>query len=140
MAYPDQKYYSRPLQLLAQAASFGTSTAGDTVGHDLTDVYAGLPKFIRKSQIKALRVRCTVIPDAGSTALVAHFLNGTDTMGTITLTTATADQFFDVTLTAANTIFAADGQPTIKTTGTSTASGDAQGSYDIWAEIQELFV
>jgi len=139
MAYSDQKFYARPLLQIAQAASFGTSTAGDSTGHDLSDVYTGLPKFVRRSKVNAIRVRCTTIPDAGSTAVVVNFTNGTDILGAVTVTTATAGQFLDCTMTPANSTFAADGQLTVDMTGTSTASGDANGSYDIWAEIQELF-
>lgn len=138
MGYSDQMFYTRPLLLWGQAVSFGTTTASSVTGANATDVAPQIPTFTRRSIVNAMVLRCTVIPDAGSTALVAHFMNGTDTAGTVTLTTATADEELAFTMVAASAVIASGSQPTIKITGTSTASADAQGSYDIWAEVQEL--
>jgi len=136
--YENDMYDARAMVKVACAASFGTTTASSTIGANTTPtVY--LPKFFRRTKISALRMVVTTIPDSGSTALKASFLNGTSTFATVTLTTATAGQVLDGTITAAAAVLAADGQPTIVVTGTSTASADAQGSYDIYFEQQELF-
>jgi len=136
MAYPDQKYYTRQVNLWGQAVDFGTA-GGTTVSS--ADAVKQLPKFFRKTKVNKLRLRCTTIPNAEATALVASFLNGTDTFATVTLTTATADQSLDATVTSANAVFDADSQPTVKITGTATASGDSLGDFDIWAETQEVY-
>lgn len=137
MSYPDQKYMTRPLQFWGQAVDFGLSVA-TTVAR--TDAVAQLPKFIRKSQVNAIRLRCTTIPNAAATALKLSFLNGTDTFGTAVITTATADQVIDVTIDTDYNVFAADGQPTVSISGTATATNDSVGDFDIWAEVQEEFV
>ena len=138
MSYSDAKYDARVWVRAADAASFGTATASATDGANTTPtVY--LPQFDRRTRINALKLIVTTIPDSGSTALVAQFLNGTSTFATVTLTTATAGQVLTGSVTAANAIFAADSQPTITVTGTATASGDAQGAYHIDWEQQELY-
>lgn len=135
--YSDQKYYSRVFVPAGFAVDFGTATA--TVDAS-TDVAATLPKFKRRTQINAVRLRCTTIPNANSTVLLANFVNGTNTFGTAVITTAAADGFVDGVITsAANAIFAADGQPKVNMAGTHTASGVDQGDFDIWFEVQELF-
>ena len=136
MAYSDPKFQIAYERIVLQATSFGTATAASAVGCDLDlSAVAILPKFIRRVEVKAIRVRCTVIPDAGSTAVKLHFLNGTSTFGVVTLTTATAGQWIDGTVTASNAIIAANDQPTCKTTGTATASADAMGTYEITFEL-----
>jgi hypothetical protein len=141
MGYSDQKFHSRPLQLWGQAVSFGTATASATDGILVTDAAPSLPKMIRKTQINSLRLRCSVIPDTGSDVVVATFNVGGAEFGTAVLTTATADQHIDVTITtASNNVIAADGQLIVGVTGTATASADVNGSYDVWAEVQEEFV
>lgn len=139
MSYSDARFDSRTLVSGGFATSFGTATASSATGHDLSDVAATLPKFKRRGKITAWRLRCTTIPDAGSTAVKAHLMNGTTTIGTAVLTTATADQWLDGSVTAANSTFTADTQLTINLTGTATASADANGAYDIWFEVQELY-
>jgi hypothetical protein len=138
MGYSDQKFYSRPLQLWGQAVDFGLSVA-TTVA--VTDAVTQLPKFIRKSQVNAIRLRCTTIPNADATALTVSVLNGTSTMATAVITTATADQHIDATVVTTNdvNVFAADAQPTISITGTATATDDSMGDFDIWAEVQEEY-
>jgi hypothetical protein len=72
---------------------------------------------------------------------VATFNVGGAELGTAVLTTATADQHIDVTITtAANNVIAADAQLLVGITGTATASADVNGSWDVWAEVQEEFV
>lgn len=139
MGYSDQQFYTRRWVLRAPAESFGTSTASSTAGHDLSDVCI-IPNFKRRTAVSAVRLVCTTIPDAGSTALVAHVMNGTDTFGTVVLTTAAVGSENDVTVTtAANGTYAAAGEMTINLTGTSTASGDANGSYDVFVEECEKY-
>ncbi len=137
MSYSDQKYYSRPLLLVADTRSFGTATASGAAGHTLSDVVE-LPKFIRRTQLGTVRLKVRTIPNAASTALTAIFLNGTNTYGTAVLTTATAGQTIDFTVTtSAYSTFTAGAEPTINLVGTSTASGAACGIYDVFIESQE---
>lgn len=140
MSYSDPKYAARSLALVGAAASFGTATASGAAGHTLSDVYTRLPKFKRRTKITAVRFNCTTIPNASSTGLIASLNNGTNVIGTAVLTTATAGQVLDLTITSeANSIVAADTEPTFSLVGTSTASAAACGAYDIWFETQELF-
>ncbi len=139
MGYADQRYYSRALIPWGFAISLSTSTASATDGHDLSDVMAGLPKLQRKTKVTALRLRCTTIADTGSTGLVGHLMNGTTTAATVILTTLTADEWASGTVAASSAVFSADVEPTFSLTGTSTASGDANGSYDIWIESDEEY-
>jgi len=136
MGYSDQKFYSRPCVTLG-SASFGTATASSTAGHDLSAVIY-LPQFLQKTKVNKVQLVCTVIPDSGSTAVRAHFMNGTTTMGTAVLTTATAGQVLITAISSNNTFTASSGM-TINLTGTATASGDANGSYIVAVEAQELF-
>lgn len=138
MAYSDQKFYTRVMSLISAPVSWGTATASATDGHDITDQTPVLPKFFRRTAVGAIRMRCTVIPNAASTAVKAHFLNGTSTFGVVTLTTATAGQILDGTVTSSNGTFTASGQPTVKLTGTATASAAANGSWEVWFETTEL--
>jgi len=138
MSYSDSKYASRSVVRVAEAQSFGTATASSATGANITPVLY-LPKFFRRTKVGGVRMTVTTIPDAGSTALVASFLNGTSTFATVTLTTATLNQVLDGAVTVANATFAADVQPSVVVTGTATASADAQGSYHIDFELQELF-
>lgn len=138
MSYSDAKYDARVWVRVAEAQSFGTATASSATGADTTPTLY-LPTFPRRTRINAVKMTVTTIPDAGSTALVASFKNGTSTFATVTLTTATAGQVLTGSVTAANAIIAAAGQPTLVVTGTATASADAQGSYTIDWEQQELF-
>ena len=138
MSYSDGKFQARVMNLVSPSTSWGTSTASSATGHNTTGVVV-LPKFIRATEVGAIRMRCTVIPDAGSTAVKANFLNGTNTFGVVTLTTATAQAQLDGVMTAANASFAADGQPTVNLVGTATATADASGSWEIWFENKENF-
>ena len=138
MSYSDQKFYARVYAKVQQACSFGTTTASSATGADTTPT-CYLPQFDRRTKLNAVKMTVTVIPDAGSTALKAHFLNGTDTFSVVTLTTATAGQVLTGVMDTSYNTFAADSAPTVKVTGTSTASADAQGAYDIYFEQQELF-
>ena len=136
MGYSDQKFYAQ-MPVVLHSASWGTATAASSTGHDLT-IAAYIPQFTQKTKVNKVQLVCTVIPDAGSTAVKAHFLNGTTTMGTAVLTTATAGQVFITSVTTNNT-FTASSAMSIKLTGTATASADANGSYILAVEAQELF-
>ena len=139
MAYTDQKFYTRQFVNVKPTTSWGTATASGAGGHDLTNVVE-LPKFIRRSAITAVRLKVTTIPNAASTALLATLLNGTSVIGTAVLTTAALAGTVDfVITTAANGTLAADTEPTINLTGTSTASAAAAGAYDTFIEFNELF-
>jgi hypothetical protein len=138
MSYSDAKYAARVFVKVSEEASFGTTTASATDGANISPT-CYLPQFDRRTKINALKMTVTTIPDTGSTALKAHYLNGTDTFAVVTLTTATAGQVLAGTISTSYNTFTADSAPTVKVTGTASASGDAQGSYDIYFEQQELF-
>jgi hypothetical protein len=136
MGYPDQKFYAK-FPVVLHSASWGTATAGNSTGHDLT-ITAYIPQFVQKMKVNKVQLVCTVIPNAASTAVKAHFLNGTTTMGTAVLTTATAGQVFITSVTTNNT-FTASSALSLKLTGTATASAAANGSYILAVEAQEIF-
>jgi hypothetical protein len=134
--YSDQKFYVNvPITLCN--ASWGTATASGALGNVL-DVTAYIPQFMQKTKVNKVQLVCTVIPDATTTVLVASFMNGTDTMGTAVLTTATAEQVFITTISTNNT-FTASSAVSIKLTGTTTDSDTANGSWVLGVEAQELF-
>lgn len=138
--YTDPQFQVEQLIPVALAVSFGTATASAATGINEADCVPNMPKFIQRTQVTGGRLRCTVIPDAGSTGVKASFMNGTATFGTAVLTTATADQFIDVVITtAANAVFAADGQVVVKLNGTATASADVNGTYDVWLVVKTLY-
>jgi hypothetical protein len=137
MSYSDFKSTNRYTLLMKAAGSYGTATAAATNGADVDG--PALPEFTRRTKVNKVKLLVTTAPDNGSTNLVAHFLNGTDTFATVTLTTATAGEVLDGTVTAANAIFDADEAPTTKVTGTATASADANGAYDIIFDVVELY-
>lgn len=137
MAYSDFKSVLRYALPMVMAGSYGTATANSTVGANVSG--PTLPKFFRRCVVTKGQVKVTTAPDDGSTNLKLHFLNGTDTFATVTVTTATANQVLDLTVTSANSTFTASAQPTTKVTGTATASGDANGAYDVIFEVQELY-
>lgn len=140
MSYSNGMFSARPMVMVIPATSFGTATASATDGANRTAV-AVMPSFIRKTNVTGIRLLCTVVPNASSTALVAQFLTGTNTLATVTLTTATAGQWLTATIgTASNGTFTAgQAAPTINITGTATASAAAQGSYSVWFEQTELY-
>lgn len=138
MSYSDGKFQASVPGILSPVNTWGTATASGAVGHDTTAVI-GLPKYFKATKITDIKMRCTVIPNAASTTVKANFLNGTNTFATVTLTTATAGQVLDATMTASNGSFAADAGPTVNLVGTSTASAAASGSWEVFAETQELF-
>lgn len=138
MSYSNQMYDARKQAMVAHAVSFGTTTASSATGANTTPVLY-LPKFERRVQVNKVRMAVTTIPDDGSTALKANFLNGTNTFATVALTTATLGQVLDGTVSTSYNTFTAGVQPTLTVTGTATATADAQGSYHIYFEVQELF-
>jgi len=136
--YTDPSLQASHFAQVQPATSFGTATAASATGCDLTGVGA-LPKFTKRIKVDKVRFKCTVIPDAGSTAVKANLLNGTNTFAVVTLTTATAGQWLDGVVAAANATINADVVPTINTTGTATASADAMGTYEIYFEYKFAF-
>ena len=137
--YSDPQFRVEMLIPCAFAASLGTATASATNGINGADVVP-MPKFVQRSQVKNIRMRCTTGPDTGSTAVKVSFLNGTNTFGTAVITTATVDQWIDATITSVpNSIFADNGEIKVNVTGTATASADANGAFDFWVVVQNLF-
>jgi hypothetical protein len=138
MGYSNPEYQARYEVPLALNTSLGTFTASGS--NALTSVLGGaLPKFIRRTRLNKLRFVCRTIPNASATGLTAIVLNGTTTVGTAVLTTATANQNIDLTITGTTgvNVYSRDTAPTINIVGTATASGGALGAYDLYAEAQE---
>ena len=141
MSYTDGKYYARPLIMVGDDRSFGTATASGAAGFTATDIVY-LPKFPRRTQINYVRFRCRTAPNTGATGLIVRMLNGTTTHGTAVLTTRTAGEVFDLTVTggASNSqIFSSESSPTMNLVGTSTASGGTAGAFDIFFEEREMY-
>jgi hypothetical protein len=136
MPYTDPKFQVNVPGILSPPTSWGTATVSGAIA---TTGIVVLPKFFKAEKFTSINARCTVIPNAASTALVANFLNGTNTFATITLTTATAGQVVSGVVTESNATFAAAGQPTVNLNGTATASAAAQGSWEIFAETKEAY-
>lgn len=140
MSYTDQKYYIRPEILVGDNRSFGTATASGAAGFTLSTL-TELPKFIRRTQLNYVRLKVRTAPNAAATGVIAYFLNGTNTHGTLVLTTATAGQTLDFSTvnSGSYSTFTAGAQPTISLVGTSTASGGTAGAYDIFYEAREMY-
>lgn len=120
---------------VAFAADLGTATASGAISQ--TDLVATLPKFPRKTTLVGGRVRASAAPTAGG-SLTLVVLNGTATAGSATINDVSGDGFASIVpnLTDEANVFGADVQPTIKVAGTSTASGQGLGDYDIWFDVQ----
>jgi hypothetical protein len=143
----------------------GTSTASSTANSNASTFT--LPKLPMKVAIKRIRVRVVTAPASNLTGCKLAFVNGTDTFAIATIATATAGQFVDATAvtygggavlyegTATFTEItglarakelgvnalaevAADVQPTVNVLSTATASGMAQGVYDIWYVLKTV--
>jgi hypothetical protein len=139
MGYSDQKYYSKDFYTAGKAVTFGTATAANSTGCDLTIATFLPPVRNKRMKVVGIKMIPTTAPDSGSTAIKAHFLNGTTTFGVVTLTTSTVGQTLEGVVTDAYSTFtASQAIPTLKMTGTATASADVNGVYDIYFETQEL--
>lgn len=139
MGYSDQKYYDRPLVKVASAIAFGTATAAGTASNSLAaPTTVSLPQFLRRTKVVGLEAIC--ITAAGGTQvgpINLTVLNGTSTVGTIAVQTATVGQVGTGVLTAANATFAANASPTMAMIGTYTASGATSGTWDLYLQQQE---
>lgn len=139
MSYSDQKYFTISQSAVVLNSNAGTSTATAS-GHVVTNTAVmRLPKFIKRSQVNAIRVAIDTACGAGTTGPTLVFLNGTATLGSVAIGTNTAGVSVDATLTAANQIVAAAVQPTVSFVGTATASAStASGSYSVYWEVEPL--
>lgn len=163
MGYSDQKYYSRPMEIMGQSAVLtGTLTASSTANAIAAAAYR-IPKFIKRTKVNAGKF---VVKTAATTgAQVFSLLNGTNTFATATNTsTNAAGTEFTITLTntastavSTQTTTLANGSTVVSTvttttdwsifgtgtgitvavSGTATASGDSFGAHDLWLEVQE---
>lgn len=136
MGYSNPEYQTR--QLVNIGMITGTATASGTNALTGGDLKFTPPKFVRKTKINTVRFESAIATPANWTGLVFKVLNGTSTVGTSTAS-GTAQQVLTPTLTAALCTFAADANPTFEINGTSTASGQSLGTYNIFAEVQELY-
>jgi hypothetical protein len=138
MGYSNPEFLARQLVNFSPNHSLSTATASSATGADRTAPTA-LPAFLRRTKVNKVSFVVRTIPNAASTGLKAVLLNGTSTAATVTLTTATLGQVLTGTVTVANSTFAADAQPTLNVVGTATASGAANGAFDVVFEVQEQF-
>ena len=138
MGYSDQKFYSREENRVLNAIAFGSATGAGTASNSLAAPAATyLPSFYRRTVINKLSTICLTAPNAAATAVTLTILNGTNTAGSVVVTTATAGQVIQGVVTANNT-FTALGEPTMALIGTWTASGGTSGTWDLYFETQEL--
>ncbi len=134
MSYTDPRFQVRPLTMVGVIT--GTATASGTNAVTNASLNMAPPAFVRKTKINTIRVEPGIATPANWTLkLIAK--NGTDAMGTsAALGTGTFGQVFDITCTS-NT-FAAGVAPTFILDGTSTASGQSLGTFNVFMEAQEL--
>jgi hypothetical protein len=137
MGYSDQKFQSRPL--VNAGTITGTATASGTNSPTGTDLNVAPPQFIRKTVINSVNVECAKAVPANFTSLKFILKNGTNTAGSVTVGTGTAGQVFAASLTAGSNTYAAGAGPTFVLDGTSTASGQSLGTFNVFFEVQELF-
>jgi hypothetical protein len=135
MSYSDPKYNTR-VQVPARFSTTTTLTATAS-GHAVTATDAvELPNFIRRTAVT--RVHVKTVTAGVTTVNKLIFLNGTDTMCTVTV--AAAGTSTTGTPTGNTGTFTAGGEPTVNVLGTGTASAaQASGTYDVWFEQQELY-
>lgn len=162
MGYSDQKFYARPLTLVANAAvATGTATVSGT--STLATAFP-LKKYKKRTAINFIRALTVTAPAANTTVPKISVLNGTNTLATIapsaTLNawadgtqvanvTATATQtttlangstvVSTVTTTTTQAILGTDTAPSITLLAVSTASGANYGAYQLYFEEQEQF-
>lgn len=138
MAYTDPQFQVRVQRPIGFAIASGTATAS---GSNTIVAAATIPyKPNQPTNISAVRVRVTTAPAANWTALTHILKNGTATFATFALSTFTAGQWVDGTITsAANAKLAADVQPTCDYVGTGTASAQTSGAFDLHFEVTEQF-
>lgn len=143
MGYSDQKFYTRPLILLADtvtATSTGTASAVVMTNTALTGNAANLPQFQRRTEVTGGWLVVRTAPNAGAASAKVAIMNGTATAAVFTISTLTAGQGVAPTVTAANAIFSASSAPSINILSTTTASQTVtQGSYDIYLENVERY-
>lgn len=135
MSYSDQKFYTR--QLVNVGTITGTATASGTNALTGADLKFTPPQFTRKTIINAVNLEAVAATPANWTGLKLIVKNGTSTMGTSTAS-GSAAQVFTPTLTGSLSTFTASASPAFVLDGTSTASGQSLGTYNIFAECQEL--
>lgn len=139
MGYSDQKFYTRPLLLMAEnVTSTATATAS---GHVVTNTAVEvMPAYQRRTELTGGYVIVATAPNAGATTTKIAVLNGTATAMVFTIGTLTAGQGVAPVVTAANAVVASGTAPTISVISTSTASNTVtQGNYDLYFEAVERF-
>ena len=166
MGYSDQKYYDRKQIPMSDPVAFtGTFTASSATNSVAAAAYR-IPTFARKTKVNGIKM---VIRTASTTGKqVFSFMNGTNTFATATNSStnaagveliATLTNTASTAVTTQTTTYANGGTAvsTVTTTtdwsvfgsstgiqvvvqGTSTASGDTWGAFDLEPEVQEAFV
>jgi hypothetical protein len=139
MGYSDPEYNVSIEVPVGFSVNVGTMTATASAHVVTNTAVTTLPKFKRRTKVNSIRVQIITAPAAGANGTTLNFLSGTNVFASAVVGTNTAGAAVDATMTAANATFAADGQPTVNAVSTATASETkAQGTYNIWFEVQEL--
>jgi hypothetical protein len=140
MSYTDQKYFNITQSAVVLNSNAGTSTSTASGQAVTTTSVMRLPKFIRRSQINAIRVAIDSAPTAGYSAQSLVFLNGTATLGVVNIGASAVGASVDAVITSANSVVPAGIQPTVNFIGTATASGSApvNGNYSVYWEVEPL--
>jgi hypothetical protein len=153
MAYTDPQYQIFQRQALGNVNSglaLSTATATASATQTITGAFK-FPTFLRPLNFNNIRTYVVMAPAAGITNLTFNFLNGTSTIATANVSTLTAGQFVDATITGVtidshgnptgpDLITTIGFSPTVNCTYTATASGSSLGSYAFDIEYSDLFV
>lgn len=165
MAYNDSNFNTRVTRSVVgtpqAGVAFGTFTSGAGT-NTITDQVPVLPTFYRATKVTAINVY-PVVAANNKSDFTMIFLNGTNTMATLAITSATpgAGTWARATMSTAshtnteatlvspsnpsglfvqgNVVMTASTLPTIKILGTATASADVIGTYYVEFEVQEVF-
>lgn len=136
MSYSDGRFQARPL--VNAGTITGTATASGTNAVTAADLNMTPPAFVRKSKIVAIRVEpAKAVPANWTLKVIAK--NGTNVVGSATgLGAGTAGQLFDLSVDSAQNTFGTNSAVAFTLDGTSTASGQSLGTYNVFMEVQEL--
>jgi hypothetical protein len=136
--YADGQYQSRGQEVWATLTASLTGTGVAVTGAMTAATALKIPPFIRRSVVTAANL---IVLTSSALNPIVNFYNGTGTGAFLTGTigTATVGQVVKLTVTAANSTFAAGDQITGTLTGTATSAGSLGGAWDVWAESQELY-
>lgn len=147
MGYSDQKYIDgKPIVFVAGTATYG-ALASAGVGTVAGIGVSGAAGFLapKAMTLTGITATCVVAPGTSIQPHTLDIIDGTNTMGTVVLTTAAAAGTATGALsaTAANLLAAKGDQITFNVHGTATtsvAAGQATGQYNVVLMFRDTFV